>query len=469
MDGSKGRAHIIQKMLKRYCPFLFSIPFIVFSQFSAAQIEEDDEELLDVIELGSFEVFSNSMKIIDGITGKEWEGEHPVVLGFRREFDSLLTKYHKHLLLQENKKLRTQVDCYQPLIDELNGLAQSFGFEGKIEPKQEEPRLSRELSIFRRMVEDPFFNIQELVVWDINGLKIRDNILPKNKYAKNIRLNPETGKWERRVLTKWRVSFLRNNRRRTGNYLHNMEKGQGLNLESNEGFHLIESGLPWDVPPHAFQEVALQYPILVDTAINVDEQVNELSRDFVENLYYIYDPFSWLSRGNTRFTYGFPVETKTLVRSQSINVNHRAWFDTVLGTFFNDVAVLNHWSPDVIYARQMAVASKKNKNQLGEDLDLLNWRKRERRKVDYEPVPNKVPDISFDSGLSARYILLDAYRRYGDRLVDALRKRVIEIDGKISAKQLVREALQEASGIPTDKYIPAAILAQKKELDRFLR
>ncbi|MBK1877479.1 hypothetical protein [Pelagicoccus mobilis] len=452
-------------MRKVICAYFFLASLLLLPHASAA--DEITDEDFDVIEIQGFEVFSNSITVIDGITGKEYEGKHPVVLGFRREFDNLLLKFHKRLLIEEHKKLKTHSDSFKTLPAELDQLAASFGFKGKL--KIEGPRLTREFSIFNRMIKDPFFKIDELVVWDINQLKLRNNLLPKNKYAKNLRPNPETGEWERRILTKWEVSCVRRNRNNNGTHHFYTHKQQGFNLDTNKGFHLIDQGLPWDVPPHAFREVELQYPILVDTAINVDEQVRELSRDFIENLFYIYDPFSWVARGNTRFPWGYNREIHDLIRSQKINVNQRNWFDRVLATFLNDVATLKYWSADLIYAQQMASSSPKNRNILGEDLDLLNWHKKEKRQVNYDiDTPNTIPNISFDNSGRARYILLDAYRRYGDKFVDALRTRVLAVSEKTDAKQLVRDALAEASGVSAKKYIPAAIRAQKAELGQFL-
>lgn len=442
------------------------ILFIAAIELIAAPAKDFDDEDLDVIELAGFEFFSNSIKVIDGFTGIEYEGKHPVVLGFRREFDNLLLKFHKRLLIEEHKKLNTHTQSIKPITQELNELASSFGFRGEINVKG--PILPREIAIFRRMVNDPFFKIDELVVWDVNGLRAQNNQLPDNKYAKNIRLNKETGEWERRILTKWVVSYVRLDRNNNRKNFHTY-KEQGLNLDTKKGFHLIDVGLPSDVPPHAFKEIKLQYPILVDTAINVDEQVRKLSREFIESLFYIYDPFSWVVRGNTRFRYGFPREMGELVKSQRINVSNRNWFDRVLANFLNDVVTLQHWPVDIIYAQQMAALSQKNSNQLGKDLDLLNWHKKEKRKVDYDPtVPNRIPHISFDNPARARYVLLDAYRRYGDSFVDALRNRVLAINEQSDAKQLVSDALAEVSGVPADKYIPAAIRAQKAELERFL-
>lgn len=432
---------------------------------SPAQAPDDED--LNLIELEGFEVFSNSVKVIDGITGEEYAGKHPVALGFRRDFDTLLLSYHKRLLLSEYKKLQTHIKSAEPLKERLHGLLESFGFEGKI--RLERPRLTREMAIFNRMMRDPFFKIEELVVWDLNGLRINDNTLPNNKYARHIRFNEETQKWERRVIAKWKVTYSRRPQSDRVNIFHTF-KEQGLNLDSNKGFHLIDVGLPADVPPHAFSQVDLQYPIFVDTVGDVDAQVRELSRDFIENLYYIYDPFSWVARGNTRFHYGYPREMQQILKAQRIEVTDPQWFERVLANFLNDIALLEHWSPDVIYAKQMASASRKNRNVLGEDLDLLNWQKKEKRKVNFDPtVPNRVPHISFDSPGNARYVLLDAYRRYGDKFVEAMRKRVLAIEEKVEGKQLVREALEEASGVPAEKYIPAAIRAQKAELKRFLR
>lgn len=424
------------------------------------QTDDDDDDLL-LIEIEGFEVFSNSMKIIDGLTGQEYFGEHPVIMGFRREFDNILTKYHNKLLLDEAKRLKERAEIIKPFTEELAALASRFGIEDFTVAG---PHLTRELSIFKRMVRDPFFNIEELVVWDLFYLKNQLAYLPDNKYSKNIRLNEETGEWERRITTKWEVSWITPDRHRRQIYKF---KEQGLNLETQKGFH-FSAGLRPDVPSNAFQDVKLQYPIFYNTGKPVETQIKELTHNFLLNLIYIYDPYSWVVRGNTRFRGTFNRPLHEHIKKQKLPLNDREWFDRVLSHFLNDVVTVQYWGPDEIYDLQMLSADPANRHKLGTGIDLLNWEKQEDRKIDFDPdQPVKIPDISFDNPHRARFVLLDAYRRYGDKFLDALVSRFQAIENRSSGKELVRSALADVSGIPADKYIPAAIKAQKAELRRF--
>lgn len=440
---------------------VFLLLGIAFSALVAIGQQDDDDLLL--IEIEGFEVFSNSMKIIDGMTGREYTGEHPVILGFRREFDTILTKYHNKLLLDEAKRLKERAEIIKPFTEELAALASRFGIDGFAVTG---PHLTRELSIFRRMAKDPFFNIEELVVWDLHHLGKDPSKLPNNKYAKNIRFNAETGEWERRVTTKWEVSWITPDRYRRQVYKF---KEQGLNLETQKGYH-FSAGLRPDVPSNAFQDVKLQYPIFYNTGETVETQVKQLTHNFLLNLIYIYDPYSWVLRGNTRFRGGFQRQLHEHIKKRPLPISDREWFDRVLSHFLNDIVTLRYWGPDEIYDLQMLSADPRNSHQLGVGLDLLNWQKGENREVDFDPdAPVEIPDISFHNPHRARYVLLDAYRRYGDTFLDALVDRFLALEKRGSGKELVKEAIAAVSGVSADKYIPAAIQVQKAELKRFAR
>ncbi|MDQ8182620.1 hypothetical protein [Pelagicoccus sp. SDUM812005] len=441
--------------------YLLASPFAAHGNGSS----EEDEDML-VIELSGFEVFSKGIKLIDGMTGKDYEGDHPVVLGFRREFDDILLKFHKRLVIGEFRNIRARKESIRPHIEKLAALAASFGWEGF---QVGGPHLTREVAIFERMLKDPFFKIEEIVVWDARRLAEHDNIPPKNKYAKNIRFNEETGKWERRILTKWEVSYIRNNHRTGKSSNFYTYKEQGLNLDTNRGFHLIDVGLPGDVQPRAFKEVGLEYPIVIDYAVSIEDEINELKRDLVENLIYLYDPFSWVARGNTRFRGGFRKQLQAHIRQQQIPLDDRNWFDPLFAQFLDDVVSIQIWGANEIYEHRILSSIPKNRNQLGEDLDLLNWHKREKRSVDYNPEQRiKAPATHFGSVGSTRFIMIDAYRRYGEKFLDALRTRILALEEKADPRQLVLDAIEAASGIPADKYLPAAAKAQKAELERFV-
>jgi hypothetical protein len=63
--------------------------------------------------------------------------------------------------------------------------------------------------------------------------------------------------------------------------------------------------------------------------------------------------------------------------------------------------------------------------------------------------------------------MLDAYLRYGDKFVDALRERLTSLKKRGDGKELIQEVIAEVSGVPAEKYIPAAIKAQKAGLEQF--
>ena len=89
--------------------------------------------------------------------------------------------------------------------EKLSALAESFGITNfKLD---RDKWLTRERSILARLRSSPFFQIKELVVWEKEEL---DAVLEITKRARNIRYNPETQSWERRVLTEWRVPIRTN-------------------------------------------------------------------------------------------------------------------------------------------------------------------------------------------------------------------------------------------------------------------
>lgn len=428
----------------------------------ATHAENNDD--IPSFQLEGIEVFSNKMKIIDGFTGKEYVGDHPAVLGFRREFDFILKRYHQKLLVDEAEKLKQRGETIKPFGNDLSELASRFGIK---DFELEGPHLTREISIFKRMVKDPFFNIEELVVWNLSRLKASDGTLPDNKYSNNIRFNEESGSWERRVTTKWEVSWVTRDRHRRQIYKY---KEQGLNLDTHKGYHIVHGGIRPDVPSEAFQVVKLSYPIFYDVIEDTDTQVKNLSENFLRNLIYIYDPYSWAVRGNTRFRGGFSRQLRQHIKTQALPIQDRDWFDKVLANFINDVITIKFWGSDEIYDLQMLSIDKKNLNQLGVDLDLLNWNSNDKRTLDYDPeVPSRIPNLDFDSTIGARYVLLDAYRRFGDKFLDTLILRFNAIEKRTDSKRFLKDVIAEVSGVSADKYIPAAIKVQKAELKRFQR
>ena len=63
--------------------------------------------------------------------------------------------------------------------------------------------------------------------------------------------------------------------------------------------------------------------------------------------------------------------------------------------------------------------------------------------------------------------MLDAYLRYGDKLIDALREKLTSLKKSEDGKELIQKVIAEVSNVPAEKYIPAAIKAQKTGLEQF--
>ena len=64
-------------------------------------------------------------------------------------------------------------------------------------------------------------------------------------------------------------------------------------------------------------------------------------------------------------------------------------------------------------------------------------------------------------------MLLDAYLRYGDKFVDRMREELTSSKKKIVGKDLIEDIIAKVSGVPAEKYIPAAIKAQRAGLEQF--
>ncbi len=83
----------------------------------------------------------------------------------------------------------------------MNALCRLFGFDAfKL---NRSTWLSRERAIVTRLIKEPFFRIDALVVWDLDQLNAMAPNKPRNRYAADLRYLPETKRWERRILTDW--------------------------------------------------------------------------------------------------------------------------------------------------------------------------------------------------------------------------------------------------------------------------
>lgn len=435
--------------------------------FSLSALGASDDSLEfdgQTFELEAFVIYEAPIDVIDGFTGEKYIGHNPVVLDFADKFNDLLLGYHKKLLIHEIQHLNFRLQDGLAFEKELGDLAKTFGIKGF--DVDHTKWMVKEKSILNRLHTEPFYKIEAMIVWDVDELNRMRPDKPDNKYAKDIRFNEEKGIWERRVTTHWKVSYLRpsKNRNKFGNPV-NIEKFQGLNLDTNEGYHFSE-GLSNDVPSEAFQDVKLTYPVLINSDEPRDEQVLRLQETFVRNLIYIYDPFSWVARRDMRFRGGFYREMHEAVTRKRFKVKDRQWFDEVLARFLSDVITTHRHGPKEIYSLYTLQRFNLSKNVLGVNLDLLNWNPGEKREgVGLRDNPRIW--INYKNPRGARFIMLDAYMRYTDRFLDAVRTNVANPRKSETGQDLFKRTIEEVTGIPFEKYEKMAIKAQKEMIEKY--
>jgi hypothetical protein len=289
---------------------------------------------------------------------------------------------------------------------------------------------------------------------------------PDSKYAGDIRFNPETAKWERRITDRWDVFFFNNPNNRNSSFA--TDKTQGLNLDTLRGFHFIERGLPVQVPPHAFKEVSLTYPIFYSDDQTGEKELKRLQQIFVANLHFIYDPFSWMARRDTRFRGGFSQDCLEHVRAQRIYVDDREWFDQVFSRFLSDVITIKLQGADEIYALHMlSKRLSESPRVLGLGLDLLNWNKGEKREAINQPEAQA--QISPASPAGFRYVMIDAYQRLGEPLMEKIRARLLAQKAtrqKINGQTMLTQVIEELAGLPYAEFAPRAKTTQEAHLAR---
>ena len=433
------------------------------SALSGSGIEDDPEFL---VTLDAYVKYGGDIDVIDGLTGRSYHSDNAVVKAIHSSFPQIMGGLHAKLLELEAKYMNFYLTQGVQHERELSALAESFGITRFAMDRSR--WMVREKAILQRLVKEPFFQIKELVIWEKEYL---DENLPDNKWAKNIRLNPVTQSWERRVLTEWNVNTVRVTRWNNGQLNTNVqmvEKRQGLNLETNMGFHIMVGGrgLGQWVEPGDFSEVTVSYPIIVSKRADADEQIQKLQRQIVENLSHLYDPFTWVARRSTRFRTAFSSELTNYFKERKYRVKDRDWFDPVICHFLNDVVTVKQYGFKEIYDLYLTQQFANSKNVLGKDLDLLNWHEGENREGESVNRERKIW-LNFDRPGGARFVMLDAYLRYGDKFLDALREELISLKKRAVAKDLIRDVIADVSGVPADKYIPAAIKAQRAGLEQF--
>ena len=143
----------------------------------------DDPEFL--VTLDAYVKYGGDMKVIDGLTGREYHSDNQVVKTIHSNFPKIMGGLHRRLLDLETLHMRYHLEQGALHEQELAELGASFGI-----PRFKIDRsswLARERAILARLRAKPFFQIKELVVWE---LEYMDESLPDNKYAENIRFIP---------------------------------------------------------------------------------------------------------------------------------------------------------------------------------------------------------------------------------------------------------------------------------------
>ena len=418
------------------------------------------------VTLDAYVKYGGDIDVIDGLTGRAYHSDNAVVKAIYSSFPQIMGGMHAKLLELEARYMNFYLTQGVQHERELSALAESFGITRFSMDRSR--WMVREKAILQRLHNEPFFLIKELVIWEKEYL---DEDLPDNKWAKNIRYNWETQSWERRVLTDWDVNTVQVTRWNNGKLNTNVqmvEKLQGLNLETNKGFHIITGGrgLGRYVQPGDFKEVTVSYPIFVSRREDANEQIERLQKQIVENLSHLYDPFTWVARRSTRFRNAFSSELINYFRERKYRVKDRDWFDPVICHFLNDVVTVKRYGLREVYDIYLTQQFANSKNVLGKDLDLLNWHEGEKREGERVNRDRKIW-LNYKNTQGVRFVLLDAYLRYGDKFVDALRLELTSSKKKVIGKGIIENVIAEVSGVPAEKYISAAIKAQRAGLEQY--
>ncbi len=422
------------------------------SALSEAGVGSDDSFL---VYLDAYVKYGGEIDVIDGMTGKEYHSDSPVVKAIHTNFPKIMGGLHNKLLLLEARFMNTQLKVGAEHSDRLSELGRSFNIRGF--GIDDENWLKKEKTILARLSDKPFFKIKEIVVWEREELS--DMALRGNPRGQHLKFNPESLDWERRVLTEWKVNIRNRNSYRV------VTKIQGLNLDTNEGFHISDT-LPGNVYTSAFQEVKLSYPIIVSRSEDSQAQIDRMQKLIVQNLSYIYDPFSWAAHRKTRFRARILGDFRNHLGRMSYRVKNRDWFDPVISNLLNDIVTVQTYGLDEIYDFYVVRRFYNSANLMGKATNPLNWNEGEDRKVSGVR-KNKNVSIGKKSQDGWRFALLDMYLRYGDVFVDNLREKLTTLKTKGDGEAIIRQTIEEVSGVSSDTYINAALKAQTASIVNF--
>jgi hypothetical protein len=433
---------------------ILSIPTAVRSQSALSEAGVGDDSNF-LIELEAYAKYGGDIDVIDGITGKRYHRANDVVKAINASFPKIMGGLHTMLLVLELKHMEVQMTKGIEHTKKLGDLADSFGVKRFM--VEDDSWFLKERRILARLRKEPFFQIKELVVWhrdELSSIGLRGN-----ERAKNLLFNPETLDWERRVLTEWEVNI------RTRKSFRRVNKWQGLNLDTNMGFHISDT-LPGSISTSSFREVKVSYPIIVYSDRDEQEQIDHLQRLIVKNMSYLYDPFSWGSKRATRFRGKIAKELLKHMEDRSYRVTDREWFDSTICNFLNDVIALEIYGLMEIYDFYVVKRFESSTDLMGEEIDPLNWNPGEEREFSKKRTNFKVR-FDFNNPTGARFAMLDAYLRYGDVFLDNLRLRLTSLKIKEAGRGIIEESISEVSGIPAKTYIKAALKAQADGIMRF--
>jgi hypothetical protein len=442
-------------------PSLLGLALAVLLPLRAAEPAGDE-----VVKMEPFNVtaYGGKIPILDGFTGKDYQGNNDVVFNFAASFNKLLLGYHRKLVSDEIKHMQFRLQLGKDFEREMGQLSAAFGF-GPF-TLDHATWLRRERAIITRLMREPFFKIKALIAWDVDRLQQLAPQRPDSKYAADIRYNAETQRWERRITARWDVFFTQNARNLGSPFA--TDKTQGLNLDTLRGFHYIERGLPLQVPSTAFQEVKLTYPLFYSDRQAGEKELTYLQQTLVANLHFIYDPFSWVMRRDTRFRGGFGPECLEHIQAQRLPIEDRDWFDPVFARFLSDIIILKLQGAGEIYSLHM-LSKRLNESPraLGLGLDLLNWNKGESREAIDKPEAEARLHLKSPGGF--RFVLIDAYQRFGDALTERIRSQLRE--GKASRQKqngqtLLSQIIAELAGLPFDEFAQRAKETQEAQLAR---
>ena len=105
---------------------------------------------------------------------------------------------------------------------------------------------------------------------------------------------------------------------------------------------------------------------------------------------------------------------------------------------------------------------------LGAGYDPLNWNKKEKRKAPDKP--EAIVKLNHKSSWGLRYVLIDAYQRFGDELLDRIRVQLTAANTsrkKINGESMIKAVVSDLAGMPFDDFGKRAARAQEAKLAEF--